>query len=125
MRLELRARRGFARLVGGGGRGVVLRGGALAVLPGWPASTCSGGQCPETRGLAAADLDRDGRDEVVATTTNTTESGAQVFAFDAAGRNVAGWPRYDARDAGFNGAGNQGYGTRSATRSMGTSSAVG
>ena len=49
------------------------------------ASTCSGGQCPETRGMAAGDLDRDGRIEVVATTTNTSHDGSQVFVFDAAG----------------------------------------
>ncbi len=76
----------------------------------WTASTCSGGQCPETRGMAAADLDGDGDVEVVATTTNTSRSGAQVFAFDAAGGTVPGWPRYDASDAGFNGMGNSGYG---------------
>ena len=45
----------------------------LQLKPGWPASTCSGGQCPETRGMAAADLDGDGRVEVVATTTNTSD----------------------------------------------------
>ena len=30
--------------------------------------------------------------------------------FDAAGRVVSGWPRYNAADAGFNGVGNHGYG---------------
>ena len=35
--------------------------------------------------MAAGDLDRDGRIEVVATTTNTSDSGSQVFAFTAAG----------------------------------------
>jgi hypothetical protein len=76
----------------------------------WRASTCSGGQCPETRGMAAADLDRDGRIEVVATTTNTSRTGSQVFVFDAAGAAVPGWPRYNASDADFNGIGNHGYG---------------
>lgn len=76
-------------VVVGGNEGTVaaynLRGGELRLKPGWPASTCSGGQCPETRGLAAADLDRDGRAEVVATTTNTSPTGAQVFVFDGSG----------------------------------------
>src|SRR5215218_7662591 len=52
-------------IVVGGDDGTVaayaLVGGQLRLEPGWPASTCSGGQCPETRGLAAADLDGDGR----------------------------------------------------------------
>lgn len=113
-------------VVVGGNEGTVaaynLRGGGLRLKPGWPASTCSGGQCPETRGLAAADLDRDGRVEVVATTTNTSPSGSQVFVFDAggapyrpAGAPATAWPRYNdlpgpGNDAGFNGAGNEGYG---------------
>jgi hypothetical protein len=89
----------------------VLAGGRLQLKGGWPASTCSGGQCPETRGLAAADLDGDGRIEVVATTTNTSPTGSQVFVFDASGAPAPGWPRYDPLlDAGFNGIGNHGYG---------------
>jgi len=96
----------------------------FALKPGWSgASTCSGGDCPETRGLAAADLDRDGTLEIVFTTTNTADTGAQVFVFDAAGAvyqpaSAAGftaWPRYNTatgpgNDADFNGQGNQGYG---------------
>ena len=102
-------------IVVGGNEGTVaaynLRDGGLRLKPGWPASTCSGGQCPETRGLAAADLDRDGRVEVVATTTNTSPTGSQVFVFDASGAPAAGWPRYNTgSDATFNGAGNNGYG---------------
>jgi hypothetical protein len=71
---------GSREIVVGGNDGTVaaydLRGGSLQVRPGWPSSTCSGGQCPETRGLAAADIDGDGRDEVVATTTNTSSTGS-------------------------------------------------
>jgi hypothetical protein len=63
------------------------------VLGGWPASTCSGGRCPETRGLAAADLDRDGHTEIVATTTNTSPTGSQVFVFEPDGSDAPGWPR--------------------------------
>ena len=33
-----------------------------------------------------------------------------MFAFDASGARLPGWPRYDASDAAFNGMGNQGYG---------------
>ena len=108
-------RDGVKEIVAGGNDGTVaaynLAGGRLQVKAGWPASTCSGGQCPETRGMAAADLDGDGRIEVVATTTNTSRTGAQVFVFGADGAVVPGWPRYNtADDAAFNGVGNHGYG---------------
>jgi hypothetical protein len=119
-------RDGRQELVVGGNEGTVaayeLRGGRLRVERGWPTSTCSGGQCPETRGLAAADLDGDGTVEVVATTTNTSDTGSQVFVFDAAGAAyrpkgapATAWPRYNrlpgpGNDAGFNGVGNHGYG---------------
>lgn len=99
-----------------------LRGGTLRLKPGWPASTDSGGQSPEARGMAAADLDGDGRVEVVVTTTNTSSTGAQVFVFDAEGDlfqpqggHAPAWPRYNrlsgpGNDLRFNGMGNHGYG---------------
>ena len=62
-----------------------FRSGRLRLKHGWPASAKSGGQTPEVRGLAAADLNGDGRVEVVATTTNTSSTGAQVFVFNTRG----------------------------------------
>jgi len=95
---------------------------------GWPAladSVPSDGNDPEVRGLAAADLDGDSKIEVVATTTETTETemgGAQVFVFAAngalyqpAGLGYQAWPRYNSKtgagnDADRNGYGHHGYG---------------
>jgi hypothetical protein len=117
---------GVTDIVVAGNAGTVaayeFRGGTLNVKPGWPASTNSGGQSPEARGLAAADLDGDGSIEVVATTTNTSPTGAQVFVFGANGElfqpeggHSPAWPRYNqlagaGNDVGFNQVGNHGYG---------------
>ena len=112
---------GVPEIVVGGNEGTVaaynLAGGRLQVKAGWPASTCSGGQCPEARGMAAADLDGNGTIEVVVTTTNTSTSGSQVYVFNASGEVYrpsgaasTAWPRYNATDRLFNGVGNHGYG---------------
>lgn len=109
-----------------GGTGSVAaydyRHGRLRLKKGWPASVRSGGQTPEVRGLAAADLNGDGRVEVVATTTNTSPTGAQVFVFNANGHlfqprhgHHPAWPRYNrltgrGNDLHFNKVGNHGYG---------------
>ncbi len=94
----------------------------LVLKTGWPADTTSAGESPEVRGLAAADLNRDGRIEVVATTTQTRSDGAQVFVFAADGSlfqppglSYPAWPRYnnlsgEGGDADRNGTGHSGYG---------------
>jgi FG-GAP-like repeat len=115
---------GTTEIVVAGNAGTVaaytFKAGALA--PKWTASTNSGGDSPEARGMAAADLDGDGTIEIVVTTTNTASDGAQVFVFDGAGKVYqpagtawAAWPRYNTLtgpggDKDFNGQGNQGYG---------------
>jgi hypothetical protein len=114
---------GVMEIVVGGNEGTVaayeFKNGALALKAGWPASTTSGGQSPEARGMAAADLDGDGKIEVVVTTTNTATTGSQVFVFSADGKlfapggNANAWPRYNTASPGdkdFNGYGNHGYG---------------
>lgn len=117
---------GIKEIVVGGNEGTVaayeFKNGALSLKAGWPASTCSAGQCPEARGMAAGDLDRDGKIEVAVTTTNTADTGAQVFVFSADGKlfqpksaSVTAWPRYNeftgpGNDSDFNGQGNNGYG---------------
>ena len=72
--------------------------------------------------MAAADLDGNGTIEVAVTTTNTADTGAQVFVFDQDGKlhqpasaSFTAWPRYNTAtgaggDADFNGQGNHGYG---------------
>ncbi|HVU02823.1 MAG TPA: VCBS repeat-containing protein [Polyangiaceae bacterium] len=101
------------------------KGGKLAIKSGWPADVTTANNPPEVRGLAAADLDGDGRIEVVATTTQTAETsagGAQVFVFDAggqpyqpAGLSFTAWPRYNSatgpgNDGDRNGVAQEGYG---------------
>ncbi len=117
---------GIVEIVVGGNMGTVAayewRNGGLSVKAGWPASTNSGGDSPEARGMAAADLNGDGKTEVVVTTTATATTASQVFVFEPDGTlyqppglSFTAWPRYNTatgpgNDADFNGQGNQGYG---------------
>lgn len=117
---------GVTEVVAAGGKGTVAawewKGGKLALKAGWPASTDSGGQSPENRGIAAADLDGDGSIEIAVTTTNTSETGSHVFVFSSngtlyqpAGTSWPAWPRYNqlsgpGGDLDANGQGHHGYG---------------
>jgi hypothetical protein len=96
-------------------------GGELALKAGWPASTCVGGSCPENRSLAAADLDHDGRIEIIAGSTLTSGQGhVWVWSPDGtlyqpAGLGWPAWPRYNTAsgpggDADVNCDGHDGYG---------------
>lgn len=118
---------GVTEVVAGRGKNVIAwewRNRALQLKSGWPRDTTTAGQSPEVSGLAAGDLNLDGRIEVVATTTQraaTSSGGAQVFTYSANGQNYQpaacpwkAWPRYNAlrgtgNDADRNGAGHQGY----------------
>jgi hypothetical protein len=117
---------GTMEVVVGGNGGTVAayewHNGTLSVKAGWPASTTSGGQSPEARGMAAADLNGDGLIETVVTTTNTSTTGSQVFVFEPDGKpyqppgiSFTAWPRYNTatgpgNDGDYNGQGNHGYG---------------
>jgi hypothetical protein len=99
--------------------------GELTIMDGWPADTTTGNNPPEIRGLAAADLDRDGTLEIIASTTQTvptSSGGSQIFVlttdgdpFQPAGGHSPAWPRYNSlagagNDADRNGPGHSGYG---------------
>jgi hypothetical protein len=119
---------GIPEVVYGSGHEVYAyewKNGGLHLKAGWPADTTTAGESPEVRGLAAADLNHDGRIEVVATTTQTQSAengGAQVFvfssngsAFQPSGVGFPAWPRYNNRssaggDADRNCQGHDGYG---------------
>jgi hypothetical protein len=117
---------GVTEIVAAGNEGTVAayewKNGTLTIKQGWPASTTSAGQKPEGRGMAAGDLDGDGKIEVVVTTTNTADKASQVFTFSPdgklfqpAGVSWPAWPRYNTRagsggDADTNGQGQHGYG---------------
>jgi hypothetical protein len=94
----------------------------LSIKSGWPQKAVASGQDAEVRGLAAADLDGDGKIEVVATTTIGGE-GSQVWVFSPGGQlfQPAGltkwkaWPRYnqltgEGGDADANAMGHDGFG---------------
>ena len=77
------------------------KGGALAVKSGWPASTCSGGQCPEARGMAAARSRRRRQDRGRRHDDEHGDDGRAGLRLRArrqalpARRHADAWPRYN------------------------------
>lgn len=53
----------------------------LNVKSGWPADTTTGGNTPEVRGMSAADLNGDGKIEIVVTTTQTVSASSGKLDF--------------------------------------------
>jgi len=116
---------GTTEIVVGADKGVAAyeyKSKSLAIKAGWPVLAGKAGESYEVRGLAAADLDGDGKIEVVATTT-VGSAGSQVWVFSPDGKlyQPAGltkwqaWPRYNAlsgegNDADANGMGHHGFG---------------
>jgi FG-GAP-like repeat len=112
-------------IVVGAGKGVAAyeyKNKKLSIKSGWPVLAGKSTESYEVRGLAAADLDGDGKIEVVATTT-VDGSGSQVWVFSPNGKlyQPAGltqwkaWPRYNklsgtGNDADANGMGHHGFG---------------
>ena len=118
---------GIYEIVVGGSRCSVAayeyKGGNLQIKAGWPVKACNMREnSVEVRGMAAADLDGDGKIEIVVTTTQNGED-AQVWVYQADGKLYQpkgliawqAWPRYnklsgEGNDADANGCGHQGYG---------------
>jgi hypothetical protein len=46
----------------------------LSIKSGWPVDTTTAGNTPEVRGMSAADLNGDGKIEIVVTTTQTADT---------------------------------------------------
>ena len=116
---------GTTEIVVGADKGVAAyeyKSKSLAIKAGWPVLAGKASESYEVRGLAAADLDGDGKIEVVATTT-VGSAGSQVWVFSPDGKlyQPAGltkwqaWPRYntlsgEGNDADANGMGHHGFG---------------
>ena len=95
----------------------------LSIKAGWPVKACKVRESSvEVRGMAADDLDGDGRLEVVVSTTQNGD-GAQIWTFSANGKlyqpkgiSWQAWPRYNkakgqGNDGDANGCGHKGYGS--------------
>ncbi len=118
---------GIVEIVAGGSRGMVAvyewRNNTLSIKQGWPYRTYDGaGMQPEVRSLAAADLDHDGRIEIIAANTQTDNDEPQVYVLNSNGQLYqppglawSAWPRFNTatgsgNDGDVNGPGHDGYG---------------
>ena len=93
--------KGLPEVVAGDAQGTIRAWKALDGTPltGWPYTVANGAGGNEIRALAAADLDRDGADEVVAF-SQLTDSGnlPTKYLLEGNGKVMPGWPQYAAKD---------------------------
>ena len=99
----------------GGNRALAAYDGAMRVK--WRASTCTAANARNARTAAATSTATTG--SRWSRRPRTLAQGSQVFVFDASAPRAAGWPRYNASNADFDGIGSHRYGAYGETVAVG------